>query len=370
MDEVSNKCDNIHSTSDASNKRTCPLAVYDCRDVQLNESSLQEHYTSEQHQKSLVRCTQSIMESMNGVYSEADIDMKEEKTSLVENYEKLSIITRNTETIYDQLIQTDVEMFRCDQQNSTLLQELNNIQTTNSLEKAYRDTISLNQNILRQDITMFEQQVADESQIIKEGPDGTIVWKIINVREKTYDAQSERQTSIYSPAFYTSTIGYKLCIRLYLNGDGTARGSHISIFLVILRGPYDALLKWPFSYRVSFCLFDQRTMIETNGTIQPKHIIDTFRPDINSISFQRPCSAMNIASGIPKFFPLTEFHKSENENLYVVNDTIFIKVLIDFIGISRSMLPFIFNLNIALPVHIQQQLISDEIKRRQEQNTN
>ncbi|CAF3109835.1 unnamed protein product [Rotaria sp. Silwood2] len=305
---------------------------------------------------------------MTGVSTEADTDMEEGETSLVENYKKLSIITRDTETIHDQLVQTDSQMFRCHHQNSTLFEELNNKQRTNSLEKSYLDTISLNQNVLRQDITMLKQQVEDESQIRKDGPDGTIVWKIFNVREKIYDAQSERQTSIYSPAFYTSDNGYKLCVRLYLNGDGSARGSHISIFLVIIRGLYDALLNWPFSYRVSFCLFDQRTMIETNGTTQPKHIIDSFRPDTTSISFKRPCSAMNIASGIPKFFSLAEFNKSANENLYVVNDTLFIKALIDFEGIPRSMLPFIFNLNIALPVHIQQHLISEERKRRQEQN--
>ncbi|CAF1175375.1 unnamed protein product [Rotaria sp. Silwood1] len=308
------------------------------------------------------------MVSTNDVFSKADTDMEEGKTLLMKNYEKLSIVATNIETIDNQLTQIYVQMLQCHQQNTNLHQELNNMKIINSLEKSYLDTILLNQNILMQDITMLKQQVENENQIIKDGPNGTIVWKIINVREKTYDAQSERRTSIYSPAFYTSNTGYKLCIRLYLNGDGSARGSYISIFLVILRGSYDSLLKWPFSYRVSFCLFDQRTIIETNGNIQPKHIIDSFRPDITSISFQRPCSEMNIASGIPKFFSLIEFNKTENENLYIINDTMFIKVLIDFIGISRSILPFIFNLNIALPTHIQEKLILKEIKRREEQN--
>jgi len=131
--------------------------------------------------------------------------------------------------------------------------------------------------------------------------------------KKMYDAQSERQTSVYSPPFYTSTCGYKVSVRLYLNGDGSARGSHISIFLVILRGQYDSLLQWPFSYRVSFCLCDQKTMIETNGTTQPKHIIESFRPDTNSISFQRPCSSMNIASGIPKILFFTRIRSTNKQ---------------------------------------------------------
>ncbi|CAF1327854.1 unnamed protein product [Rotaria sordida] len=215
----------------------------------------------------------------------------------------------------------------------------------------------------------MKQQVEYENQVTKHHIlDGTVIWKIVNVREKIYDAQSERQTSIYSPAFYTSTTGYKLCIRLYLNGDGTTRGTHISIFLVVLRDQYDALLQWPFSYRVSFCLVDQRTMLESGEIKQTKHIIESFRPDTRSISFQRPCSSMNIASGIPKFVSLVDFNQPLETNRYIINDTIFIKVLIDFIGIPKSMIYFIFNLNCGLPIHIQQKLIDEEMERRKAQN--
>ncbi len=142
----------------------------------------------------------------------------------------------------------------------------------------------------------------------------------------------------------------------------------MSIFLVVLRGQYDALLQWPFSYRVSFCLFDQRSIIESGETKQAKHIIESFRPDTKSISFQRPSLAMNIASGVPKFFPLDDFNQSSEINRYIIDDTMFIKVLIDFIGIPKSILPFVFSLNIALPIQIQQELIDEEIKRREEPN--
>lgn len=55
----------------------------------------------------------------------------------------------------------------------------------------------------------------------------------------------------FSPtAFYTSKYGYKMCLRIYLNGDGTGRGSHLSLFFVVMRGLSDALLKWPFNQKV------------------------------------------------------------------------------------------------------------------------
>jgi hypothetical protein len=171
------------------------------------------------------------------------------------------------------------------------------------------------------------------------------------------DAQSERQTSIYSPPFYSSPTGYKMRARLYLHGDGNARRTHMSLFFVLMRGPNDAILKFPFNYKVTFCLYDQ--------TPQVRHIIDSFRPDIKSNSFQRPRSEMNIASGIPKFFPLAMIQQEGNP--YVRDDTMFIKVMVDFGDMPKTLLPYALSLNPGLPMHIQQTMIKLEAERRAQQ---
>lgn len=41
-----------------------------------------------------------------------------------------------------------------------------------------------------------------------------------------------------------------MCLRIYLNGDGTGRGTHLSLFFVVMKGPNDALLRWPFNQKV------------------------------------------------------------------------------------------------------------------------
>lgn len=61
-----------------------------------------------------------------------------------------------------------------------------------------------------------------------------------------------------------------------------------------------------------------------------EHVIDAFRPDVASSSFQRPISDMNIASGCPLFCPLA---KMESKNSYVREDTIFIKAIVDLTGL-------------------------------------
>ena len=48
-----------------------------------------------------------------------------------------------------------------------------------------------------------------------------------------------------------------MCARIYLKGDGMGKGTHRSLFFVIMRGEYDAILPWPFRQKVTFMLLDQ-----------------------------------------------------------------------------------------------------------------
>ena len=146
--------------------------------------------------------------------------------------------------------------------------------------------------------------------------DGQLIWKITEYARRRNEAVSGQQVSFYSPCFFTSRYGYKMCARIYLNGDGMGRGTHISVFFVVMRGQYDALLRWPFRQKVTFMLMDQDNV---------EHVIDAFRPDPSSSSFQRPRRETNIASGCPMFCSLTEL----NNHAYVRDDTMFLKIIVD-----------------------------------------
>ena len=112
--------------------------------------------------------------------------------------------------------------------------------------------------------------------------------------------------------------------RIYLNGDGTGKGKYISLFFVIMRSQYDALLPWPFNQKVTLMLLDQGSTEE--------HVVDAFRPNPNSSSFKRPVSDMNIASGCPLFVPLNLL---ESNRSYVKDDTAFVKIIVDTQGLQE-----------------------------------
>ena len=146
--------------------------------------------------------------------------------------------------------------------------------------------------------------------------DGVLLWRIDDFSKRKTDAISGRQPSFYSPCFYTSRHGYKMCALIYLNGDGMGKNTHISVFFVVMRGEYDALLRWPFRQKVTIMLLDQDNV---------EHVIDAFRPDPNSASFQKPRREMNVASGCPLFCSLAEL----NKRVYVRDDVMFMKIIVD-----------------------------------------
>ena len=146
--------------------------------------------------------------------------------------------------------------------------------------------------------------------------DGQLLWKISDYARRRNDAVTGQQVSIYSPCFYTSRYGYKMRVCVYLNGNGVGRGTHMSVFFVVMRGQYDALLAWPFREKVTFILLDQDNV---------NHVISAFRPDPNSSSFQRPRRETNIATGYPMFCSLGQL----NNHAYVKDDNVFLKIIVE-----------------------------------------
>jgi len=150
---------------------------------------------------------------------------------------------------------------------------------------------------------------------------GTYIWKIDHYSRRVQEAISGKTLSIYSPPFYVGRFGYKVCARLYPNGDGIGKGTHMSMFFVIMRGEYDALLPWPFIQKVHFRLIDQDRI---------RDACDAFRPDPHSTSFKRPTSDMNIASGCPTLISQTELRQGG----FIRNDTMFVKITVDMTGLQ------------------------------------
>ncbi|XP_016359996.1 TNF receptor-associated factor 5-like [Sinocyclocheilus anshuiensis] len=150
--------------------------------------------------------------------------------------------------------------------------------------------------------------------------DGKLIWKV-----RDYWHRKEAGTLLNSTPFYTSRSGYKLSVRAYLGGENSGRGTHLSLYITIMRGDFDSLLPWPFRQNVTLTLLDQ------SGS--RNHQTNTFTPDTNSDSFHRPTSDSNVATGFPRFISHGDLEAPRNA-VYVRDDTLFIKVKVDTTGLE------------------------------------
>ena len=159
---------------------------------------------------------------------------------------------------------------------------------------------------------------------------GILIWKVNEVEKRIDEARTGKILSLYSPPFFTSLHGYRMCLRLYLDGDGQGKGSHVSLFLVIMKSDYDDLLSWPFKQKVTLYLLNQQDPYNTRA-----HIAQAFRPTETSTSFQKPKGPFNTASGFPRFAPIAKLY----DRSYVQDDCMYFKVKIDMTDLKAPDFP-------------------------------
>ena len=151
---------------------------------------------------------------------------------------------------------------------------------------------------------------------------GSFTWRIDGFNKLLESAKSKEITRIESCPFYS--CGYKCKLQMNPNGLGSGKGTHLSLFIIMMRGENDGTLEWPFQKRVIFTLIDQQ---ETDASKQ--NIVQSFherQPEPEFLKyFARPVTVENRNGyGFPSFVS----HKTLQERCYIVDDTIIIRVAI------------------------------------------
>ena len=146
---------------------------------------------------------------------------------------------------------------------------------------------------------------------------GNLIWKIDQYAERMSQAIIGKTTALHSAPSYTHHQGYKFCFRIYLNGDGMGKGTHISVFFVLMNSHHDAILEWPFVKQLEFTIINQ---VNSSNSVT-----ETFKSDPKSSSFQRPKKEMNIASSCPLFIRIDRL----NQDGFLKDDCLFFAFKID-----------------------------------------
>lgn len=124
----------------------------------------------------------------------------------------------------------------------------------------------------------------------------------------------------YSPPFETSKGGHTMRLEVYPNGRN-GRGTHISVYVIIVKGKNDENIPWPFVGRVKVELLNQ--VNDSNHTSLDFGEYKALTPQsTDSVE-------MTNSFGMPQFLPLSDLRfKPAKKCQFLKNDTLYFRVAV------------------------------------------
>ena len=142
---------------------------------------------------------------------------------------------------------------------------------------------------------------------------GTGRYHIMVITE--VDQHRRSGTPIFSDAIYTDSYARKLGIRVHPIGVENGSGTHVAVFVHMIKGQFDAICDWPVSGRITLSVVDQ------SGAHNDLSRLLQVKP--NLIAFQRPNEDISRTGyGFVKFSRIEEFFGPQ----YVKNNEMLIKI--------------------------------------------
>ena len=148
-------------------------------------------------------------------------------------------------------------------------------QKQSDMKRYFEEMLKAQNQVLEEKLKVIESKVAllEDTHQIKSALGKFPIDFQVNLYEK-----KEFLSRLFLPPFFTHPHGYKMCFRVDPNGNSNGKGTHVSVFIYLMQGPFDYQLKWPFRGEVTIQIVNQvgdhshfERTIEFNSETQGKH---------------------------------------------------------------------------------------------------
>ena len=140
------------------------------------------------------------------------------------------------------------------------------------------------------------------------------------IKIEGFQKNKEENEEWFSDPVYSHFGGYKMCLRVDANGHKEGKGTHVSVYIYLMRGDNDDNLKWPFKGTIKVSLLNQLE----DGQHHTKE------PWSLSHNVPRECSGRVTQGergkdgwGIRQFIHHQDLYKVGKTCHYLKNDTLF-----------------------------------------------
>ena len=199
------------------------------------------------------------------------------------------------------------------------------IKQQGDLIKQLEDQIKQDKDLIKQQVDQIKQDrvhIKQQGDQIKQQGDqiktlmkfNKLVISPVDIVMDEFRKRRRNDDDWYSPPFYSHLGGYKMCLKVYANGQGDGEGTHVSVFVYLMRGEFDDDLKWPFSGEIMIEL--KRTNPLRIRQYKPINVQKILYLHDNADALCRPTEEMNSTA---RGFDFISHHDLYAGN-YLMND--------------------------------------------------
>ena len=127
----------------------------------------------------------------------------------------------------------------------------------------------------------------------------------------------------FSNPVYSHFGGYKMCLKVYANGCGDGRGTHVSVYVYLMRGQNDDNLKWPFKGTIKVSLLNQLEDVQHNTMTIWSHYSNVCESISGSVRGRERAAK---GHGRPRFISHHDLNCDGRSCQYLKDDTLFFRV--------------------------------------------
>lgn len=184
-----------------------------------------------------------------------------------------------------------------------------------------RQNVLVLQQVAAQQAKRFQKLESLPEEIVARHCNGLYLWRIDNVERHRQSARCGSVTALHSQGFYTSLYGYKICIRINLNGIEKGCNKFVALFVHLMKGDYDEILDWPFNGMITLSILDQ----EKSADGVRKDYTESLEANPSLTAFAKPTTSRNHKGfGYIEFAPLSVL----DDQRYVKNSVMFIRATV------------------------------------------
>ena len=243
--------------------------------IQLQEQFQEQNTQLQEQSNQLQEQSNQLQEQFQEQFTQLQEQFQEQFTQLQERFQEQKIqIQDQTTQLQEQFQEKNTQhqkQFTQLQEQNTQLQEQNiqlQIQITQIQEQFQEQNTQLQEQFQKQNTQLqeqFQEQNAQTQQVQKYYFQlSNSVWTIkvrwllskfsgqvapVIVNMPNFTKKLKDKEVWYSSPFFAFNEGYQMRLKVYPAGVGKGEGTHISVFLYLMKGPYDDTLKrlghWP-----------------------------------------------------------------------------------------------------------------------------